>query len=397
MVLECVEHEGCHGLTANPDGETHGVIVRVPVKLMSKPGTYRFVLHFYDDYADTYKNHQVKAALEVNQRVVPLPPIVYISGNYQGVTWHGAWCHVPSRVHKTTRYLANRWQTVIDWVENNTPEGSGIVRAGVNGGFYSGNAIIGHVGTGGSWPGNNMLIRRWNFGMTETGTGRFIDRMVLLSGTRATYTLHRGVRNYPYGFSGIGVLIWGGQPMNVGDDGVRRGVDDDGDGRVDEDEREPRPPAPPGRDQDQVDDDGDGQFNEDPSWPYWWRDRPRTAIAWDDRGHFYLIVFEGDDNRGVTWQETVDFFRTELPRWMRQDLPMFVANEPAYGGAMVAPQIITVQDAIMLDGGSSTQFIWRWAQRRRRPDGSWVPPIQRFYVGQGAEVPTLLEAHANAP
>ena len=53
-------------MTANPDGETHGVIVHVPVKLMSKPGTYRFVLHFYDDYADSYKNHQVKAALEVN-------------------------------------------------------------------------------------------------------------------------------------------------------------------------------------------------------------------------------------------------------------------------------------------------------------------------------------------
>ena len=72
MVLKCVEHEGCHGLTANPDGETHGVIVPVPVSLMEKEGTYRFVLHFYDDYADSYKNHKAKPALEVNAVYDPM-------------------------------------------------------------------------------------------------------------------------------------------------------------------------------------------------------------------------------------------------------------------------------------------------------------------------------------
>jgi hypothetical protein len=71
-VLQCVVHENCDGLTANPNGETHGVIIPVPVSLMEKAGTYRFVLHFYDDYADTYKNHQVKAALEVNTLAEPL-------------------------------------------------------------------------------------------------------------------------------------------------------------------------------------------------------------------------------------------------------------------------------------------------------------------------------------
>jgi len=80
-VLECVVHEGCDGLTANLNGETHGVIVHVPVKLMSKEGTYRFVLHFYDDYADSYKDHQVKAALEVNQRT-PEPALhVWVGQN----------------------------------------------------------------------------------------------------------------------------------------------------------------------------------------------------------------------------------------------------------------------------------------------------------------------------
>ena len=46
-VLQCVVHEGCDGLTANPNGEIHGVIIPVPVSLMEKAGTYRFVLHFY--------------------------------------------------------------------------------------------------------------------------------------------------------------------------------------------------------------------------------------------------------------------------------------------------------------------------------------------------------------
>jgi len=45
------------------------------VSVMEKAGTYRFVLHFYDDYADSYKSHQVKAALEVN---APAKPIAYI-------------------------------------------------------------------------------------------------------------------------------------------------------------------------------------------------------------------------------------------------------------------------------------------------------------------------------
>jgi hypothetical protein len=65
-VLQCVVHENCDGLTANPNGEIHGVIIPVPVSLMDKAGTYRFVLHFYDDYADSYRNHQVKVTLEVN-------------------------------------------------------------------------------------------------------------------------------------------------------------------------------------------------------------------------------------------------------------------------------------------------------------------------------------------
>jgi len=389
-MLECVVHGWNDGLDADPNGEVHGVIIPVPVSVMDKAGTYRFVLHFYDDYADSYKNHQVKAALEVNQTTRPLPPIVYISGTYttRNIRWHGAWCRIPSRVQKRTRYLTP-WQTVINWIINNTPDGSGIVRAGVNGGFFGDSTLIGHVGTGAGWPGNNMLIKRWNFGMELTGSHRFIDRMVLAPGTRSTYTLHPNVRNFPYGLSGIGVLIWGGRG---------RTLDDDNDGRPDEDDLDDPNKDRHYTDSEQVDNDGDGLINEDPDWPYTRSGittRPRTAIAWDDRGHFYLIVFEGDGNQGVTWQETVDFFRTELPRWMRDDLPNFVANEPAYEGARVSPQNITIQDAIMLDGGSSTQFIWRWARTIRRA-GRYVTH-ERSYTVTGAKVPTMVDVYAFAP
>ncbi|MDW8026732.1 MAG: hypothetical protein RMK18_12865, partial [Armatimonadota bacterium] len=65
-MLSCVVHGWNDGLEANPNGEVHGVIIPVPVSVMEKAGTYRFVLHFYDDFADSYKNHRVKAALEVN-------------------------------------------------------------------------------------------------------------------------------------------------------------------------------------------------------------------------------------------------------------------------------------------------------------------------------------------
>jgi len=71
-MLVCVVHGWNDGLGANPNGEVHGVIISVPVSLMEKAGTYRFVLHFYDDYADTYRNHQVKVALEVNAVAQPL-------------------------------------------------------------------------------------------------------------------------------------------------------------------------------------------------------------------------------------------------------------------------------------------------------------------------------------
>ncbi|MDW8030094.1 MAG: hypothetical protein RMK94_17080, partial [Armatimonadota bacterium] len=76
------------GLEANPNGEVHGVIIPVPVSVMEKAGTYRFVLHFYDDYADSYKNHQVKAALETNGIPAPLQFTVFTDPEGDSQTGH---------------------------------------------------------------------------------------------------------------------------------------------------------------------------------------------------------------------------------------------------------------------------------------------------------------------
>jgi hypothetical protein len=83
-MLQCVVREDCDGLIANPNGEIHGVIIPVPTSVMENPGTYRFVLHFYDDYAGSYRNHQFKAALEVNQRTPTTAIHVWVGSNIAG-------------------------------------------------------------------------------------------------------------------------------------------------------------------------------------------------------------------------------------------------------------------------------------------------------------------------
>ena len=84
-------------------------------------------------------------------------------------------------------------------------------------------------------------------------------------------------------------------------------MDDDDDGQLDEDDVERYPDGTIKPDSEQKDNDNDGLFNEDPDWlntfPKWdITTRPRTAIAWDNRGHFYVIVFEGRRDWGVTWE-----------------------------------------------------------------------------------------------
>lgn len=65
--LSCELHDGAMDcLVARDGGIMHAVKIPVPVKAMRKAGTYRFVLHFKDSYADRYKDHEARPALEVN-------------------------------------------------------------------------------------------------------------------------------------------------------------------------------------------------------------------------------------------------------------------------------------------------------------------------------------------
>jgi len=102
-MLVCVVHGWNDGLGANPNGEVHGVIISVPVSLMEKAGTYRFVLHFYDDYADSYRNHQVKAASEVNALAEPLR--FEVSTDPSGDSQEGHPGHQIGKKEKTKFYV----------------------------------------------------------------------------------------------------------------------------------------------------------------------------------------------------------------------------------------------------------------------------------------------------
>jgi hypothetical protein len=272
---------------------------------MEKVGTYRFVLHFYDDYGDSYKDHEPKPALERNQRVTWLP-IIYIHGIYENTHWYGAWCNL-SIVNKETFYIASGIP-VTDFVRGATPDGSGFIRAGVNGGLFDlqTRALVGHVGIGSGWTGNDINRHRWGYGMRLQGADFLIERMVA-TGT-GYYTIPHGVRNYPYGLTGIGCLIRAGNIETLA--------------------------------------------NQD-NWPYGTLRNARTLIAWDRR-NFFLIVCERVDVNGDgiyeigwTWDHTINFLTQELPTYMQNNWRTRVA----------------IQGAMMLDGGGSTQFLYRCAPR----------------------------------
>jgi len=89
-------------------------------------------------------------------------------------------------------------------------------------------------------------------------------------------------QNYPYGLSGIGLLVDNGQGQPQSESNIQNN-------------------------------------------PFQSRDS-RTAITWTtDRMHFFIIVarsYDGSSLReGWTWSDTVNFFTTKLPNWMINDLP----------------------------------------------------------------------------
>ncbi|MCS7278373.1 MAG: phosphodiester glycosidase family protein [Aquificaceae bacterium] len=297
----------------------------MPVGAFRKVGVYRFVLHFYDDYADGYKNHCFKPALEVNAINI-FWPVVWIRGCYAGTDWFGVWVNMRSfrnlinpkgiktvllnPVSKTgnpdddlpsvQKYI---WDQIIASARSGNLKPF-TKRAAVNGTFFNHNnypyAPQGHVGTGNGWPGNDIQQHRWAFGITEDLN--FVkERMIQTS--QGLYTVPPKIKSNPFGLSGIGCLISDGSPIY-----------------------DPNQTC-------QGYEYLDGKY-------------ARTLIAWTENSdHFFMIWADGGlfgRQRGWTWQEARDFLREGLPLYMQQRHFMN----------------IRIHNGILLDGGSHSDIIF---------------------------------------
>jgi hypothetical protein len=334
--LLCVDHNTNDGLTTSTAGLQHSVLVKVPVALMDKAGEYRFVISAKDSHADREKGHRQKWALERNQTREEVP-IVYINGTYAGAAWHGAWCRMPKEVGKRTEYFDPApVNAAVKWVLDNTQNKQ--IRAAVNGGFFNLNQpeeVLGHVGEAkGNWVGNRPKERKWAFGMNGFSTDFRVEEMQF-NGTE--YVLSSTMINgYEAGLSGIGCLIRAGT-------------------------------AKSGAAADQGKD-----------WPDYATNRGRTAVGWTgDKRHFFLIVTPDVQGGGWTWNETRDFFTTGLPAYMQQTRKV----------------TISINDAMMLDGGGSTSFKYRWKDASGNPVQGGDPPP----VNTTREIPDIVHVWAKSP
>ena len=213
----------------------HRVLVRVPASFMQKAGSYHFVIQVWDNQAHLHKDHQVKLALEMNQRAQQLPPIVYIHHE----NWHVAWC-LPGRgvQFATVRADPAEYCVVRDFTDA-TPLSQ--VRAAINGGFFdpiyergrndpkTNNRVqmIAEVGTGrvGRWNYGigvkyNPKHRRYCFGLDASGN---VIKFSLMEsreeihpkrGRIVVWRIARSIENsFPFGLSNVRLLVQNGRKV----------------------------------------------------------------------------------------------------------------------------------------------------------------------------------------
>ncbi|MCS6861785.1 MAG: phosphodiester glycosidase family protein [Abditibacteriales bacterium] len=120
---------------------------------------------------------------------------------------------------------------------------------------------------------------------------------------------------------------------------------------------------------------GRGAVDQGADWPDYTTDRPRTAVGWTgNRRHFFLIVATSP---GWTWNETRDFFTTGLSAYMQQ----------------MQKVTIRISDAMMLDGGGSTSFKYRWKDASGNPVQGWDPPP----INTSRKIPDIVHVWAKSP
>ena len=300
------------------------------------------MVQVWDNHAHLHKDHQVKPALEMNQKAQQLPPIVYIHhGN-----WHIAWC-LPNRgVTFATRRTNPAEYCVVRDFTNATPLSH--VRASINGGFFSPshhykqdsehstktcphNKMIGEVGTGtkGKWERGETLKRReerWCFGMDEKGN---IKALPMLYDEKTGYAQVNPEieNNFPYGLSAIGLLVQEGKAQ-------------------------PRPPKW-------------GGYKKDFS-------ALRTILAWTEKKHVFFI-----SGGPAYWNEAANFILS-----LRDVIAEFLKKK---GIKVNLDQFLgTNFNAVMLDGGGSVKFDYflnpqkpsTYSGFQRRPDNA--PNSQRY-------------------
>lgn len=199
----------------------------------------------------------------------------------------------------------------MNWVNNAQPCE---IRAAINGGFFDleTTKMIGEVGNGtiGNWIRGILTPKRcWCFGMTEKRTKYRVAMMKRIvvkekKKRRVYYVVAEGIeKQYPYGLSNVGVLINKGQPMSWKESDW---------GSVSPETK-----------------------------------TPRTAIGFSTNPcHIFFVV-----SKNATWNDVVEFFINELPTLVKQHPLGKNLN-------------IKIQNAIMLDGGGSTQLAYRRVDKR---------------------------------
>jgi len=285
-------------------------------------------------------------------------PIEVIEGAYNGNAWAAVWNKLDlgagnvSAKNKTA-FVAGRIQ-IATYVTQSVPANlsAGVAySSAINGNFFAifgdgnnCNQLYGFVGTGTppwscgnsikdditGWPGS-----RWGFGISTDGAQHVIRHDVEDPNGTIGYFPADDVKQQPYGLNNVGLLIANRAPNY----GYR-------------------------------------------SWPG--GSRCRSLLVWSqDKKHLFEIVigYAGNDP-GLTWDQTIDFVRTNLRDTVKKKLGDF-----------------EVGDAVMLDGGSSAQISFRRVIAGQPPSQTdWVNANEWVeWTGGIRMVPTLVNTYAIIP
>lgn len=342
-------------LAASPGG-FHDVEVTLGPEQMPEAGPYRFLLYglaglgSWGDPASWPKNHgdtdsaqRRKPLLEVNSLNDHLPIVLFTVGAF-----NVAWCKSEwlRNIDKETAFVATPVDQVnapVQWVQDLLATQ---IRTAINGNVFDpttasltptvhmiGECGLGVVRTGPqAWKYDySSRVQRYCFGMTTHGkvfgVRKMEKRTTLLKGRPAVrYYVHRsGIEEvYPYGLSGVGLLIDGYALQAAGRSHWNEG----------------------------------GLNANDPG-------TARTALAWShhsgaEAGHVFLVSGHG------TWDETAHFILETMPAFIKASTARAHASGKALPG-----RDIRISTAIMMDGGGSAQQGYGyWQKGHSKPTSS---------------------------